>query len=149
MSFERYDSAGREQVLFAQEKICQLLEGCPIFEKIKGRFGRLFIIPCGSTLEGTEVRGSADIDFMLIFSMSSYQLISTGDQEFLGISIYGPEREHWKQYGCVNEEGLVNATEMKNLFACLIKETVSLNERYGLISKVRMLEMTGRKTRAL
>ena len=81
MSFERYDSAGREQVFFAQEKICQLLEGCPIFKKIKERFGRLFsIIPCGSTLEGTEVRGSADIDFMLIFSMSSYQLISTGDQ---------------------------------------------------------------------
>ena len=80
MSFERYDSAGREQVLFAQEKICRLLEGCWIFEKIKERFGRLFIIPCGSTLEGTEVRGSADIDFMLIFSMSSYQLISTGDQ---------------------------------------------------------------------
>ena len=49
----------------------------------------------------------------------------------------------------MNEEGLLNATEMKNLFACRIKETVSLNERYGLISKVRMLEMTGRKTRAL
>ena len=42
----------------------------------------------------------------------------------------------------MNEEGLLNATEMKNLFACRIKETVSLNERYGLISKVRMLEMT-------
>lgn len=40
----------------------------------------------------------------------------------------------------MNEEGLVNATEMKNLFACLIKETVS--RRYELISKVRMLEMT-------
>lgn len=36
----------------------------------------------------------------------------------------------------------MNATEIKNIFACLIKETVSLNERYGLISKVRMLEMT-------
>ena len=36
----------------------------------------------------------------------------------------------------------MNATEMKNLFACPIKETVSLIERYGLISKVRMLEMT-------
>ena len=80
MSFERYDSAGREQVLFAQEKICQLLEGCCIFEKIKERFGRLFIIPCGSTLEGTEVRGSADIDFMLILSMSSCRLISTRDR---------------------------------------------------------------------
>lgn len=42
----------------------------------------------------------------------------------------------------MNEEGLLNATEMKNRFACCIKETVSLNERYGFISKVRMLEMT-------
>ena len=32
--------------------------------------------------------------------------------------------------------------KLKNLFAFRIKETVSLNERYGLISKVRMLEMT-------
>ena len=35
MSFERYDSAGREQVLFAQEKICRLLEGCRISKKLR------------------------------------------------------------------------------------------------------------------
>ena len=29
----------------------------------------------------------------------------------------------------MNEEGLLNATEMKNLFACCVKETVS--RRYG------------------
>lgn len=59
--------------------------------------------------------------------------------EFLGICIYGFEREYWKEYGCVNEEGLLNVIEMKNLFVCCIKEIVF--RRYGLIFKVRMLEM--------